>query len=85
MPTPIAEMKNLGPASAAMLATVGITDSQQLQQCDALLTYQRLRQAGRPASLNLVYAILGAQQNQHWQTIKRTQKQEILAKLAEMD
>lgn len=81
----IAGLPNLGPASREMLDSIGIKTGQDLLDCDAIFAYHRLKQQGRAVSLNLIYAILGAQQGKAWRQIQKEQKAAILAKLRELD
>lgn len=75
---PLAAAANLGPVSAQMLAAVGITTLTQLRRVGAVAAYVRARRADRRASLNLLYALVGALEGEHWQTVRRTRKLELV-------
>jgi len=68
-PGSIARLKNLGPASSEWLAEIGVRTPTQLRAIGPLEAYRRIRARGRPASLNLVYAIQAALMDIHWQKL----------------
>ncbi|WP_373975539.1 TfoX/Sxy family protein [Chitinibacter sp. SCUT-21] len=80
----IEQLKGLGPKSREILAKIGIETAEQLQNADAFDVYQRLQQVMPNVSLNMLYALIGAQENVHWQTIKGERKTEILLRLDDM-
>lgn len=80
----ISQLKGLGPSSQQLLAEVGIGSEQQFLATDPFEIYRLLKVGGHSASLNLLYAMIGAQQDQSWQSIKQTQKMEILMRLDDM-
>jgi DNA transformation protein len=84
MPDSIEQLPGLGPKSRAMLAQIGIHSADQLLAADAFALYAQLHQVLPAISLNLLYALLGAQENVHWQTIKAERKTEILLRLDQM-
>lgn len=75
---------NLGPRSQAWLAQIGITTPAQLQAADAFKLYARLKAEVPGVSLNLLYALIGAQEGLHWQAVKRARRTEILLRLDDM-
>ena len=78
------QLKGLGPKSRVMLAKIGIHTAQQLRQADAFEVYAQLRQVVPNISLNMLYALLGAQADVSWQEIKQQRKTEILLRLDDM-
>jgi DNA transformation protein len=82
--TSLEKMQGLGPKSAAMLMALGIHSSEQLRSLDAYEVYAQLKAQHTNVSLNFLYAILGAQEEKHWQDIQRERKMEIVLKLNEM-
>ncbi|MBC3881908.1 TfoX/Sxy family DNA transformation protein [Undibacterium sp. LX40W] len=74
----------LGPKSSAMLAALGIHTAEQFLAIDPYQLYAQLKQADSRVSLNMLYAILGAHEQCHWQEIKQQRRTEILLKLEEM-
>jgi DNA transformation protein len=77
-------LKGLGPKSHEMLLRVGIESAEDFHAEDPFELYRRMIEAGVPANLNLLYAMIGAQEDQHWQEIKQTRKTEILFRLDDM-
>lgn len=82
--TDIAHLQGLGPKSRAMLQAIGIVELEQFMTADAFVLYAQLKSVFPTTSLNFLYAILGAQNNCHWQDIKNTRRLEILLRLEEM-
>ncbi|WP_348944258.1 TfoX/Sxy family DNA transformation protein [Chitinibacter sp. FCG-7] len=80
----ITNLKGLGPKSQQMLAQIGIENAAQLLAADPFELYAQLRRQQAGVSLNLLYAMIGAQENCAWQQIKRDRKTEILLRLDEM-
>lgn len=84
----IADLRGLGPQSRAMLHSIGVTSVEQFMAADVFVLYARLKSnrqsANQVTSLNLLYAMIGAQENRHWQEIKRERRLEILLRLEEM-
>jgi DNA transformation protein len=56
----ICDLRNLGPQSEQLLASIGIHSAEQLRQRGALDTFLALRRAGLGRSLNLLWALVGA-------------------------
>ncbi len=80
----VADLPGLGVKSAAMLSVVGIDTVEQFNQCDPFELYQRLKWKQPSTSLNFLYAIIGAQEGIHWQSIAKTRKTEIMLRLDDM-
>jgi DNA transformation protein and related proteins len=78
---PPSSLRNLGPKSDAMLALVGVHSSAQLMQSDALDLYRKLRKLDSKVSLNLLYALIGAQEGRDWRVVMRDRKLELLMQL----
>jgi DNA transformation protein len=78
------DLKGFGPKSEEILAQVGIDSVEQFMQADAFELYAELKEKVKGTGLNSIYAILGAQQDLHWQEVARTQKYEILMRLDDM-
>jgi predicted flap endonuclease-1-like 5' DNA nuclease len=79
--TSIAMLRNLGPASARMLADAGIDTPAQLKRLGPVAAYVRVRRTCRGASLNLLYALEGALQGVDWRTVRRERRLELLTQL----
>lgn len=78
---PVAELKNLGPKSAAWLNAVGIYTLADLKDTGPLSAYLKVKLAGYNSSLNLLYALVGAIEDLHWTAIKRQQKHDLVLAL----
>ncbi|WP_297576373.1 TfoX/Sxy family DNA transformation protein [uncultured Deefgea sp.] len=78
------QLKGLGPKSREMLAKIGIDTSEQLRAADAFEVYARLHPVMPNVSLNMLYALIGAQEDLPWQHIKTERKTEILLRLDDM-
>lgn len=78
------DLKGFGPKSEEILAQVEIHSVEQFMQTDAFELYAALKEKVKGTGLNSIYAILGAQQDLHWQEVARTQKYEILMRLDDM-
>jgi DNA transformation protein len=77
-------LQGLGPKSTIMLQEVGIVTVADFMASDPYLLYAKLKKQFPNTSLNMLYAILGAQENTHWQKIKNERRLEILLRLEEM-
>ncbi len=64
--TPIERLRNLGPASARMLAPLGIATRADLVRVGPVLAFRALRDARPGTSLNLLYAMHGALAGERW-------------------
>ena len=80
----LSQLKGLGPKSEQALITIGITSAEELLQKNAYEVYAQLKAQEPATSLNMLYALLGAQQNLHWQEIRRLNKEQILMTLDDM-
>ena len=78
------DLKGFGPKSEEILAQVGMHSVDQFLSCDGFDLYAALKKTVKGTGLNSIYAILGAQQDVHWQEVARTQKYEILLRLDDM-
>lgn len=81
----VADLPNLGPASAELLRSVGIRTCEDMMRADPFLIYRRLQSNGQTVSLNLLYAMIGAQTGRSWQSVQKAEKARIMGKLSEMD
>lgn len=75
------DLPGLGPKSQAMLRQLNICTVSQFLACDPYQLYRQLHEANPQLSLNMLYAIIGAQENTPWQIITRERKTEILMTL----
>lgn len=77
----VAQLPNLGPASAEWLRQAGIATFAELKKVGAVQAYLRVQKLGVKPSLNLLYALEGAIRGSHWLEVKRQDKTELLAML----
>ncbi len=77
----IGALPNLGPQSQRMLAAAGIHSLHALRRLGAVAAFQRVRAVSAGASLNLLYALVGALEDLDWRIVKRTRKLALLMAL----
>ncbi|CAH1673792.1 TfoX/Sxy family DNA transformation protein [Chelatococcus asaccharovorans] len=71
MSRPIAEMRNLGPATARMLAEVDIGNEEALRRLGAVEAYHRLKfRFGRHVTLVALYAMEAALRGCDWRSLE---------------
>lgn len=71
MSRPIASMRNLGPATARLLAEVDIDSEEALRQVGAIGAYHRLKfRFGRPVTLVALYAMEAALRGCDWRSLE---------------
>ncbi|MEM8806582.1 MAG: TfoX/Sxy family protein [Cyanobacteria bacterium P01_G01_bin.38] len=67
---PLQQLKNLGAVSIRWLNAVNIYTSDDLKTLGPIEAYGRVRLAGYPATLNLLYALQGALTATPWSQIE---------------
>ncbi|MCD8523726.1 MAG: TfoX/Sxy family protein [Saccharospirillaceae bacterium] len=82
----IRDLPGLGEKSEQSLASVGITDVEQLRACGAVMAFYRLQQQaaaeGRAKpSLNFLYALVGGLTDRSWLTVAQTEREALLMTL----
>jgi DNA transformation protein and related proteins len=77
-------MNGLGQMSWNMLSAIGITSPEALQTRDPFEVYATLHRMKVTRSVNMLYALIGAIENKHWQEIARDRRMEILVRLDHM-
>ena len=80
----IRDLEGLGPKSESMLASLDIYSIEEFKQSDAFDMYKRLKEQNVGVSLNMLYAMLGAQEGIRWQDVAKGRKIEILMRLDDM-
>ena len=78
---PIDSLRNLGPLSRQMLAAVGVHSRADLVSRGAVEVWDAVRRAGLPASLNLLWALVGALEGRDWREVARTDRLELLTRI----
>jgi len=80
----IRDLEGLGPKSEMMLASIGVDSVDEFKRSDAFDMYRKLKEENISVSLNMLYAMLGAQEGVGWQGIASDRKTEILMRLDDM-
>lgn len=80
----ISQLKGLGKKSEEMLSKVGIDSVDAFLQADPFEIYRQLHISGCSVSLNLLYAMIGAQENIDWRKVAAERKTAILMQLDDM-
>ena len=73
------KIRNVGPRSTAWLKQVGIRAVADIRAIGAFAAFLKVRRAGFKATLSLVYALAGAEDDCHWQTLNPERKAVLLA------
>ena len=76
-----AELRNIGPKSAAWLRQVGLRSAQDLVAVGAVQAFLKVKRAGFKPSLNLLYALEGALLDCHWHDVPEARRQQLLVEL----
>ena len=80
---PPSSLKNLGPESDRMLATVGIETADEVRRLGAAMTYRVVQHRfGSGVNRLLLYALAGALQDRHWNSLSAEEKAAISAEAA---
>ena len=68
------KLLNIGPKSAAWLRQVGVRSLEDLKVLGAVGTFLKVKKAGFKPSLNLLYALAGAERGCHWTALSADDK-----------
>ncbi len=68
------KLLNIGPKSYAWLRQVGIRTGADLKELGAVNAFMKVKKAGFRPSLNLLYALAGAVEDRHWNTLSPEEK-----------
>jgi len=79
------KLLNIGPKSAAWLRQVGVRTLDDLKKLGAIGTFMKVKRAGFRPSLNLLYALAGAEQGVHWATLSAEYKGALVTEVAALD
>ncbi|WP_374515497.1 TfoX/Sxy family protein [Niveibacterium sp.] len=74
-------LRNLGPRSREMLAAAGIHSIADLSARGAVRAWDDVRRCGQPASLNLLWALVGALEGRDWRNVARHDRLELLTQI----
>jgi DNA transformation protein and related proteins len=80
----IANLSNLGPKSAEMLAAAGIKHVDQLRQLGSVAAYVKVKSVVPTASLNLLWALEGALTGLTWQQVAHEHRASLLLSLEQL-
>ncbi|PCJ37831.1 MAG: competence-specific regulator [Moraxellaceae bacterium] len=76
------DLKGLGPKSEKCLIEIGINTPEKLEEIGAVRAFIKLKnECSTKPSLNFLYALVGALENQHWAEIAKTEKERLLMDL----
>lgn len=76
------DLKGLGPKSENCLHEVGIHTLEELKTMGAVRAFIKLRnECSVKPSLNFLYALVGALENEHWTKIAKSEKGRLLIEL----
>jgi len=79
------KLLNIGPKSAAWLRQVGVRTLEDLKALGAVGVFLKVKRAGFRPSLNLLYALSGAEQGCHWTELKPEHKQAMVLEVTAYD
>lgn len=79
------KLLNIGPKSAAWLRQVGVRTFEDLERLGAVGVFLKVKRAGFRPSLNLLYALAGAQQGCHWTALSAEQKSAMVLEVNAFD
>ena len=80
-PTPIERLPNLGPKSARVLRSVGVTTVRELAQIGCVGAYVRARHVWDGASLNLLWSLAAGLRGVPWTDLDPAEKAALCAQL----
>ena len=79
---PVSGLRNLGPASAVMLAEVGIHTVGELRAIGAVKAYVRVKAVrSRGASVNLLWSMAAGLDGRGWQDVSAAEKESLIAEV----
>lgn len=74
-------LKNLGPVSTGWLASVGIHRRADLIRLGPVEAFLRVKAAGHKPSLNLLWALAGAERGLRWNKLSQENRHQLLMEL----
>jgi hypothetical protein len=75
------QLKNLGPVSTGWLASVGIRSRADLIRLGPVEAFLRVKEAGHKPSLNLLWALAGAERGLRWNRLLQEDRHQLLLEL----
>ncbi len=73
----VSEMRNIGPTSSQWLRNVGILTAADLAHIGSATAYRIVKEAGYPASLNLLYGMEAALRDIDWRNLDHSEKEQL--------
>lgn len=74
-------LRSVGPVSARWLAAVGVTKRADLIRLGPVQAFLRVKAAGHKPSLNLLWALAGAERGLPWSRLTTEDRQQLLLEL----
>ena len=81
---PLTKIKNFGPKSTKWLADIGVKNLADLEDMGAVGAYQKMKEKGYPATLNMLWAIEAALRGMDWRDLPETDKADLKKKLGQV-
>jgi len=81
----LSNLRNLGEASAKMLAAAGITTEAELRRRGAAAAFVAVKRAGGKPSINLLWAIEGALTDRDWKDVAKTERLSLLTQVESLE
>jgi len=76
------KLKGLGPKTEKYLNEIGIYTKENLAEIGAVNAFINLQKEGHiKPSLNFLYAMVGALENEHWMKIAKSERERLLMEL----
>jgi DNA transformation protein len=76
------DLKGLGPKSEMLLIEIGINTEEKLRELGAIRAFIRLKkESNSKPSLNFLYALVGALEDEHWINIAKHEKGQLIMAL----
>jgi len=79
------KLLNVGPKSAAWLRQVGVRTMEDLRTHGAVGAFWKVKKAGFKPSLNLLYALAGAEQGCHWTALSAEEKNRLVTEAGALE
>ena len=82
---PPQKLRNIGPASTAWLAAVGVASRDDLERLGSVAAFARVRRVQPRATLNLLWALEAALADRDWRTLSDETKERLKRELAALE
>ncbi len=81
--TPVENLRNLGPTSAAWLHEIGVDTRADLERLSPVIAYRLVRQRHSGTRLNLLWSMAAALRDKDWRDLSADEKERLRMKLEE--